>query len=216
VTGGAPAVIPLAVDGDINTSVRRAAAVLGGGGVILYPTDTIYGLGCRAADAPAIRRIYTIKGRPETRPSLILVGSVPMAERFAAAVPPLAATLMEAFWPGPLTLLFSASAAVPGLLTAGTGKIGIRFPANEFCSRLSERCDDAIVSTSANLAGQPPLTGAAGLVRVFGSAVDLVVDAGELDGSPSTIADVSGGELIILREGAIPGTRLVTALGRDS
>jgi L-threonylcarbamoyladenylate synthase len=204
--------IPMTVDGDINAAVRRAAGVLLTGGVILYPTDTIYGLGCRASDEAAIGRIYAIKERPETRPSLVLVGSAGMVGRFVTDIPPIASRLMEKFWPGPLTLLFRASGGVSPMLTAGTGKIGIRLPAQMFCMRVAERCDDALVSTSANLTGVPPGDDPAGLAREFGMRVDLVVDAGRLPSLPSTVADISGGELLILREGAIPGRDLASAL----
>ncbi len=203
-----PNVIPMAPDGDVGRSVESAGRVLGAGGVLLYPTDTIYGLGCLASDERAIRRVYRIKARPEGRPGLVLVASADMVDRFTTGVPPVARALMKAFWPGPLTLLLSASAAVPELLTAGTGKIGVRLPAHPFCSRLAARVDDAIVSTSANISGQPHLGDPAALIRAFGNAVDLVVDAGILDGPPSTIADVSGGGLVILREGALPSARL--------
>ncbi len=212
----APHRIPMAVDGDIDRAVSRAAAVLDAGGVILYPTDTIYGLGCRAADEPAIGRIYAMKRRPPSRPTLILVGSAGMVARFVTGIPPAAAALMERFWPGPLTLLFTAAGGISPLLTAGTGKIGIRLPAHPFCTKLSLKCDDAIVSTSANVSGSPPAGGTADPVREFGRLVDLVVEAGHLASLPSTVADVSGGELTIMREGAIPARKLHESLGSDS
>ena len=205
-------IIPMAVDGDITRAVRRAARVLTGGGVILYPTDTIYGLGCRATDGEAVGRIYAMKGRPPSMPSLILVGSAAMVERFVAGIPPVARTLMDRFLPGPLTLLFRSTGTVPGALTAGTGRIGIRFPAHEFCARLAERCDDAIVSTSANVSGMPPPAEPADIFRQFASSVDLVVNAGKLVSRPSTVADISGGVLVVLREGVISGGILASAL----
>jgi L-threonylcarbamoyladenylate synthase len=200
----------------MDAAVRRAAGVLARGGVILYPTDTIYGLGCLSSDERAIARIYSMKKRPENRPTLILVGSEGMVDRFVTEVPPAAATLMKRFWPGPLTLLFAASGNVSRALTAGTGKIGIRLPAHEFCARLSEECGDAIVSTSANISGSPAAAGSAGALRDLAGAVDLVVDAGDLASLPSTVADISGGRAVIVREGAIPRGEIAAALESGS
>jgi len=193
----------MSIDGDLDESIRISARVLDRGGVILYPTDTIYGLGCRASDEAAISRIYSMKVRPPTTPSLVLVGSVEMIGRFVAEIPPIAEKLMEKFWPGPLTLLFRASDGISPRLTAGTGKIGIRFPGQTFCARLSTSCDDAVVSTSVNITGNPPGDDPADLFRQFGPWVDLVVDSGKLKSPPSTVADISGGKLLIMREGAI-------------
>ncbi len=197
---------------DLNPAIHRAARVLAGGGVILYPTDTLYGLGCLAGHAAAVKRVYAIKGKPETKPSLVLVDSVEMAGGMAAVVPPLARRLMDLFWPGPLTLVLEAAPGVPDLLTAGTGKVGIRLPADEFCRRLVNRCGSPLVSTSANRSGVEPSAAFTALLREFGGEVDLAVDSGERQSPPSTIVDVSEGVLTIVREGVVSALELTRAI----
>ena len=201
---------------DLNPAIHRTAQVLREGGVILYPTDTLYGLGCLAGHPEAVKRVYAIKGKPETKPSLVLVDSVAMAGELAVEIPPLARRLMDLFWPGPLTLVLRAAPAVSQLLTAGTGKIGIRLPADEFCRKVSQRCASALVSTSANRSGIEPSREIGTLIRQFGAEVGLALDAGERISPPSTVADVSEGRLTIVREGTIPVTELTRALSTRS
>jgi L-threonylcarbamoyladenylate synthase len=196
----------------LNPALHRASHVLLGGGVILYPTDTIYGLGCLAGNPAAVERLYAIKGKPDTKPSLVLVDSVAMASAMTTDPPPLARRLMDLFWPGPLTLVLTAAPAVSPLLTAGSGKIGVRLPADEFCRRLALRCESPLVSTSANRSGVPPVAAVTALIRQFSVQIDLAVDGGERVSPPSTVVDVSAGELRIIREGAISATDLARAL----
>ncbi len=204
--------IRIGAPGDLNSAVHRAAVVLGEGGVLLYPTDTLYGFGCLAGDVAAVRRIYAIKGKPESKPSLVLVDSVEMAIGMSDGVSPLARHLMDIFWPGPLTLILRAAPGVEGLLTAGTGKLGVRLPADEFCRRLSTRCASPLVSTSANRSGVQPEGDYPSLLREFGGEVDLAVDGGVRRSAPSTIADVSDGTLTIVREGAVSALELTRAI----
>ncbi len=196
----------------MNPAIHRTAQVLREGGVILCPTDTLYGLGCLAGNPGAVKRVYTIKGKAETKPSLVLVDSVAMAGEMAVEIPALARRLMDLFWPGPLTLVLRAAPAVSELLTAGTGKIGVRLPADEFCRKVAQRCGSALVSTSANRSGIEPSDEIESLLRQFGAEVDLAVDAGNRYSPPSTVADVSDGRLTIVREGAISVMELTRAL----
>ncbi len=205
-------IVTIRGEADLQPAVRRAAAVLNGGGVILCPTDTIYGLSCAAGNPEAVSRIYAIKGKPETKPSLVLVDSIRMAEEISAGVPATARRLMDAFWPGPLTIILEAAPSVSRLLTAGTGTIGVRLPADDFCRRTSGRCGSALLSTSANRTGIEPSAAIGALRREFAPLVDLIVDAGARISPPSTLADCSKGELTILREGAISGARILRAL----
>lgn len=195
-------VVRIAGDSGVTPAARRAADVMAAGGVVLYPADTIYGLGCLAGDRDAVRRVYAVKGRPETKPSLVLVDSPAMAAAMAAEVPPLARRLMDVCWPGPLTLVLRAASGVAGGLTAGTGKLGVRFPADEFCVAMVRFAGAAVVSTSANRTGEEPADRFDPLLAQFGEEVDLAIDGGLRRGRPSTIVDVSGGSLDILREGA--------------
>ena len=190
--------------------VREAAITIRGGGVLLYPTETIYGLGCDVFNERAVKRIFAIKQRFEKKPLLVLVRNVTMVRELVVAIPPLASVLMDRFWPGPLTLIFYARRNISSLVTAGSGKIGVRIPKNNFCLRLIKACSTPIVSTSANISGQEPVQGVDDLVRHFGNRVDLVVNVGILPVSlPSTVVDVSDARPRIIREGAIRRIQLL-------
>jgi L-threonylcarbamoyladenylate synthase len=190
-------------------AIARAAAVVAAGGVLLYPTDTIYGLGCDALRPGSVRRVYALKERPEEKPMIVLVSGVAMAESLVAEVPAAARAIMRAFWPGPLTLLFPADAARVPWLTGATGKIGLRYPEHAFCRRLMEASGLPLLSTSANRSGEAYAGDVSALRALFGSSVDLFVDAGALPASaPSTIVDVSSGVPALVREGAVPASAL--------
>jgi len=185
--------------------VRRAAGVVRGGGVILYPTDTVYGLGCDAFNGVAIGRIFAIKRRSEYRPALVLIGNRSMLDALVAEVPPLAARLIGRFWPGPLTIVLRSRDNLHPLLTGGAGKVGVRMPDHDFCRRLLEETGVPIVSTSANISDAKGPQDAGGLRSQFGDLVDLFIDAGPpVSVIPSTVVDVSDGSLTIVREGVIP------------
>ena len=133
-----------------SKSITQIGRSVKWGGVILYPTETIYGLGCNAFDEEAVARIFEIKGRPETKPVLVLVWNLTMLKSIVANIPPVAVKLMEKFWPGPLTMIFNAKKNISPLVTAGTGKIGVRIPGNSFCLKLLKEIQVPLVSTSAS------------------------------------------------------------------
>ncbi|MBI1806748.1 MAG: threonylcarbamoyl-AMP synthase [Ignavibacteria bacterium] len=196
--------------GKISTHiVDDAAAVIRKGGVLIYPTDTIYGLGCDAFNADAIRRIFEIKRRPETRPALVLARSISMVKELVTEISPMASQLMKQFWPGPLTIILRAKRKVNSYVVSPDGKIGIRVPNHRFCLRLIGTCETPVISTSANISGHDTPKNVRALVEMFSSSVDLVVDAGNLRSIlPSTVVDVSDGTLNIVREGSISRERL--------
>jgi L-threonylcarbamoyladenylate synthase len=184
--------------------VEGAAGVIRAGGAIVYPTETLYGIGVDAGNADALRRLYGIKGREGGKPVLIIVDNFDRLQPFVEDVSPEARLLMDAFWPGPLTLVFKASSLVSGELTAATGTIGARVPANEFCRALVRACGRPITSTSANRASEPTPGNIAEIRKVFPTGVDLFVDAGMLPASaPSTVVDVTVSPPRLLREGAV-------------
>jgi L-threonylcarbamoyladenylate synthase len=189
--------------------VTSAAHVIRNGGVILYPTDTVYGLGCSAHDAAAIQRVFEIKRRPDDKPTLLLVRDRAMLDTLVAEFPPVARKLAEKFWPGPLTIIFRSKPDVHPLLTGGAGRVGVRIPDNEFCKRLLEETGVPIVSTSANISGSEGPQNIGTLRSEFGGLVDLVIDAGPpASFLPSTVVDVSDGSLKVVREGVIPAPKL--------
>ncbi len=172
------------------------------GEVIAVPTETYYGLGVNPFDAAAVGRLLTIKGRPDGKPILILIGDQGQLQDLVTSVPPVARVLMTAYWPGPLTLVLPASAKLPLSVTAGTGTVGVRHTS---CGALAEllRHTGPLTGTSANRSGEPPVQTAAAVERTIGAMVDVIVDGGTTQGGlASTVLDVCDGVRII-REGPI-------------
>src|SRR5512135_891774 len=132
-----------------------AAEVVQAGGLIVYPTDTLYGIGANAWNAGAVLRVQHVKQRVEKKPILVLIASLESLHGLTEEISPAAQQLMDTFWPGPLTLVFKASVLLPPDLTSGTGTIGVRLPSSRLCARLLELCGSPLTSTSANLSGEP-------------------------------------------------------------
>jgi L-threonylcarbamoyladenylate synthase len=194
---------------DMNKPADRAlvlaAEVIQAGGVVVYPTDTLYGLGANAWNPEAVHRVQAVKRRPEAKPLLVIVHSSRAALDLTEEVTGAGRSLMASFWPGPLTLLFRCGAHVPGAVTQGSGKIGIRVPANKLCLRLTELAGCPVTSTSANISGEAVPGKVLEIERALGPGVDLFIDGGVLPGAlPSTLVDVSGPVPRLLREGVIP------------
>lgn len=202
-------------EANIQETASRAAAVLRAGGVILYPTDTLYGLGADAFSDEAVAKVYAIKGRDEKKPIHCVVADLGMAERFAE-VDDAARKLAEKFLPGPLTLVVKKRASVHSGIARGMETIGIRIPKNDLCLALANEFGP-YTTTSANVAGATNERSVAGILRQLGTnaaMIDLVIDAGELpERKPSTVVDVSGNAPILLREGAISTAEVTAALG---
>jgi len=180
-----------------------AEAVLRGG-VVAFPTDTLYGLGCSLFDVAAVEMLARLKRRD---PSLAVISLIPEPDQvygLASEVNEIAKRLMRQFWPGPLSLIFKAGPIVPVRVRGAGGTIALRCPKDTLCQRILERIGGPVVSSSANLSGQPPAGTAEDVVRVFGNQLDLVVDGGPRLGEvPSTLVDVSGATPRLLRRGAI-------------
>jgi L-threonylcarbamoyladenylate synthase len=186
------------------SAFQEAVSVLWKGGVVAFPTETFYGLGANAMDPEAVTRIYSIKGRPESKPLLVLVDSVKMAESLAAEVPEVARELMARHWPGPLTLVFKAAPEIPEELIAGTGTIGIRMPGHPVALGLVRAAGLPVTAPSANLSGAEPPTTAESVRAVFEGKIDLILDGGPTTGGlPSTILDVSVTPPRLIRQGAV-------------
>jgi L-threonylcarbamoyladenylate synthase len=183
----------------------RAANVLKSGGVVVYPTETLYGLGALATDAEAIERIHVLKRRESGKPILVLAATKDDAVRLVTRVSPAAELLMSAFWPGPLTLVLPVAESFPDVLTQGRRTLGVRVPSSTLCLRLLALTGVPITSTSTNLSKGPVLRSIPAIREVFDSGVDLYLDAGTLpDRAPSTVVDVSGDLPRLIRAGTIP------------
>ena len=190
-------------------SVERAAEVVWGGGVLIYPTETVYGLGCNPYAASAIDRVRAVKGREAERPMLALTDEWGRVESWLAGVTVVHRRLMQHDPLLPVTILFDASDAAPPGLVSASGEIGLRRTPDPFCRALVVATDVPLLSTSANRAGHPAAAHFDDLDPAVIDAVDLAVDAGHaLGGTPSTVVRVEAGRLVILREGAVDGAAL--------
>ena len=187
--------------------IDEAVAMLKHGGVVAFPTETFYGLGADARNEAAVGKIFDIKGRDFKNPILVVIGDPDHLNAFAQEVPAEARRLMGRFWPGPLTIVFRASAPVPPMLTAGTAKIGIRLTSHPVARELARKLGGPLTATSANLSGAPECASAADVFSQLQGRVDGVIDGGETPGGKgSTIVDATVSPVKVLREGVIPSS----------
>jgi len=211
--------IPFRTAAEVEAALEPTIAHLRSGGLIAYPTETVYGVGSRprAADVAALQRL---KGRRPDKPFLLLVSHRDMAEAQGLAFTPAASALARAFWPGPLSLVLpGGSGQLPDLLRGPEGGIAVRWTSHRGMAQLVQVLGEPITSTSANLPGQPPAPGAAAIIRDFADAVAagtlLVLDGGVLGNSrPSTVVDCTQPEPRLVREGALTLEELRRAVGR--
>jgi len=189
---------------DIQKQVERGISILKQGGVVAFPTDTVYGLGAWANLHQAVARVYQVKERPRNMALPLLLAHTSQISEVAEPVPPLAWLLARSFLPGALTIVLHKSNSVPDIITGGGSTVAVRIPAHPVPVALAEGLGAPIVGTSANLSGRPsPLT-ADEVYAQFGDKIDLVIDGGRCPGGrESTIVDVTGETPVILREGAI-------------
>jgi L-threonylcarbamoyladenylate synthase len=193
--------------------LAEAVRVLCEGGIVAFPTETFYGLGADARNETAVEKIFRIKGRNFRNPLSVIVANdrevIPLVEEIPAA----ATILMQAFWPGPLTLIFRAAPSVSSRLTGGTGKIGIRVSSHPIARFLAAGLAGPLTATSANPSGGPECSTADGASHALGDLPDAIIDGGPTPGgSGSTILDVTVFPPCILREGAIPRSLILNAL----
>ncbi len=193
----------LRVSGLTPEQEEDVAARLRGGALVIYPTDTLYAIGCRALDGEAVARLREAKGREGDKALPVIVADIAQARSLTARWPEGAQRLADAFWPGPLTLVVPAATWLPVELLAGSGTIAVRVPASDVARSLA-RLAGPLVSTSANLAGEPPCRTVDLAAAAFPRAT-VAFDVGPLDGAPSTIVDVTApaAGFRILRSGRI-------------
>lgn len=199
---------------DIQQQVERGISILRQGGIVAYPTDTVYGLGACASVPQAVERVYKVKERPPNIPLPLLLADTSQITEVAESVPPIAWLLIDNFLPGALTLVLPKSSSVPDTITGGGTTIAIRIPDHPIPVSLIAGLGKPIVGTSANLSGQPsPLT-AEDVHSQLGDGIDLIIDGGRCSGGKeSTIVDVTGERPVVLREGAISREELEQVCG---
>lgn len=199
-----PEILRICADRSEEDILLRAAAIVAGGGVIGYPTETFYGLGADATQEQAIKRIFQIKGRNFSNPLPLLIGFRQDIYSLAQKIPEKAEILMDAFWPGPLTIVFEAVPHLSQLLTAKSGKIGIRQSGHKGARKIAEKAGRPLTATSANLSGMPECQTADQVIAQLGDRLDAVVDLqGGNSALGSTIIDITFENPKILRAGVI-------------
>jgi L-threonylcarbamoyladenylate synthase len=198
-----PRVVPVDPVAPAPAVLRAAADVLRAGGAVAFPTETFYGLAAAALDPASVKRLFALKGRPDSKPLLVLVDSVAMAETVAHVANPSRA-LMDRYWPGALTLVLPARAIVPSDVTAGTGTLGVRISSHPVAHGLVRTLGEPVTAPSANPSGLEPPTTADAVVAYFADRLDLVLDGGPTaGGAPSTVLDMTVDPPKIIRQGAI-------------
>jgi L-threonylcarbamoyladenylate synthase len=197
------------------TAIARAADVLRRGGLVAFPTETVYGLGADASSPEAVQHLFTVKGRPAHHPVIVHVASAEGLGEWAAEVPTAAATLAARCWPGPLTVVVRRAAHVPDEVTGGLETVGIRVPDQPVALALLRAFGGGVAAPSANRFGQVSPTTADDVRADLGDDVDVVLDGGPCRvGVESTIVDCTSAEPAILRLGGVPRERIEELLGR--
>ena len=196
-------------------TIRRAAEVLRAGGLVAFPTETVYGLGADARSEEAVERVFVVKGRPRFDPLIVHVASVHALGDLSPRVDERARRLAEALWPGPLTLVLPKRESVPDIVSAGLPTVAVRVPRHPVARSLLREFDGPIAAPSANPFGYLSPTCAEHVDRQIGSKVDLVLDGGPCEvGVESTIVDLSGDQPALLRAGAIETDRIEALIGK--
>jgi len=182
-------------------SIREAGRLVLGGGVIVYPTDTVYGLGCDPMNGLAAERLFTIKGRGG-KPVPVLCDGFDSASRLVR-LSGVALRLAKKYWPGALTIVLPLMMELPELIHQGSGTLGVRVPNSRSCLELIAACGGYLIGTSANKSGKPACRTAHEALRSIGEEVDLILDGGRLSEKESTVVKVSGNRVELLRSGAV-------------
>lgn len=206
----APPLIPTA-------QIDAAVAILKRGGLVAFPTETVYGLGANAESVEALDRLYTVKGRPKGHPVIVHLANLNQLTEWAEAIPDAAWRLAEAFWPGPLTLILNRTARVPDAVTGGQDTVGIRIPDHPVALQLLQAFGGGVAAPSANRFGRLSPTSAAHVQVDLGGDVDLILDGGDCRvGVESTIVAFREGLPVILRPGMITAEQIEAALAAES
>lgn len=194
-----------------------AAEIIRNGGLVAFPTETVYGLGADAMNEKAVLRIFEAKGRPSDNPLIVHVSSADEVPQLVQNIPEQARLLIDRFWPGPLTLVMKKSPAVPLSVTAGLDTVAVRMPSHPVALSLIKSAGVPIAAPSANRSGKPSPTAAAHVIEDLTGRVEAIIDAGSCNvGVESTVLDITNGKPIILRPGGVTHEQLRTVLGEVS
>lgn len=199
---------------DDQDNLIEAAEVLKAGGLVAFPTETVYGIGANALDVEVARKIYEAKGRPSDNPLIVHLCNVEQVAQYVKEIPEVAYPLMEAFWPGPLTMIFRKSDRIPDEITGGLPTVALRIPSHEIAFRLIELSGLPIAAPSANISGKPSPTIASHVIEDLNGRVDVIVDGGDVEiGLESTVLDLTGDVPMVLRPGGITQAMIEEVIG---
>jgi L-threonylcarbamoyladenylate synthase len=187
----------------MNLSIKEAAQILRGGGLVAFPTETVYGLGANALDASAVAKIYEAKGRPETSPLIVHASSIEMARALVTQWPREAEELAERWWPGPLTLVLPKAAQIPDIVTAGLATVGVRIPAHPLALQLIDAAGVPLAAPSANRFKELSPTTAAHVRAAFGDSIPVLDGGPTRVGIESTVVSIDDGKITLLRPGMV-------------
>lgn len=187
-----------------NNEIKKAVTILRRGGLVAFPTETVYGLGADASNADAVKKIFVAKGRPNSHPVIVHLSDISQLELWASEIPQLALKLAERFWPGPLTLILKRNVKKSDVITGGQDTIGIRIPSHPIAQQLLKEFGGGIAAPSANKFGRISSTTAEHVKKNFGEEIEMILDGGPCEvGIESTILDLSSDTPRLLRPGSI-------------
>ncbi len=197
-------------------AVSEAGKAIGQGGIVAFPTETFYGLGVRYDDVGALKRLYDLKQRPKEKAMPLIIGSRGVLDLIASSVSSIEEELIKRFWPGPLTILFSARKELSEFVSADTGSVAVRIPGQSFALDMIQSLQFPVTSTSANISGMPPADSPNDVVKYFDGRLDLLIDGGKTPGGmPSTIVAVRDKKITIMRKGAVPEEEILRRTNPD-
>ena len=201
-------------DKELAPQLEEAASILHNGGVVAVPTETVYGLGANGLNGEACKKIFAAKGRPVDNPLILHISEMEEILPLTSGLSPMAKKLMEAFWPGPMTLIVPKSDIIPDVVTAGLDTVAVRFPSHKIARTFIHLAGCPVAAPSANKSGKPSPTNAADVLTDMDGIIDGVVDGGPCDiGVESTIIDTTGKEPVILRPGGITREMIAEVMG---
>ncbi len=205
------------VNADARESIKQAADVIRGGGLVAFPTETVYGLGADATNKAAVAKIFVAKNRPAFDPLIVHVANTEILPSVVSAIPGAAQSLIDAFWPGPLTLVLRKAAEIPGIVTAGLHTVAVRMPQNDSALALIKEAGVPIAAPSANSFGYPSPTRVEHVIADLGGKIDFILDGGVTRvGVESTVLDLTCSPPSILRPGGVSRESLARMLGKVS
>lgn len=194
--------------------IRKAADILRNGGLVVFPTETVYGLGADGTNAKAVLKIFAVKRRPPDNPLLLHISNIEQLDAVAASVPSAAKRLVDRFWPGPLAIVLPKSESVPYEVTAGLDRVGVRMPGHAIALEFLSACGVPVAAPSANLSGRLSPTCLEDVIEDLDGKVDCIIDGGSCPvGIESTVIDVTGERPIVLRSGAVSIEALESVIG---